>query len=183
MNPAALSYPDLAARVAPERAHLTPKLPPRPQPIEIRTRERLYTLRKGQHQITLEKRDVPTMGEELILSVNGEWRRMRVFWLLPLLAAALAATVTRLEMRGWQGVTIRTPFRIRAERTIGSPWRQSGARSGGTAVGGDSAMAAVERSTRPRTVQGKARSARNADRGWYLPALYLTFASCQAGAR
>jgi hypothetical protein len=50
------------------------KLPPRPQPIEIRTRERLCTVRKGQHQITLEKRDVPTMGEELILSVNSEWR-------------------------------------------------------------------------------------------------------------
>ena len=78
------------------------KLPPRPQPIEIRTRERLCTLRKGQHQITLEKRDVPTMGEELILSVNSEWRRMRVFRLLPLLAAAVAATVTRLEMRGWR---------------------------------------------------------------------------------
>jgi hypothetical protein len=45
---------------------------------------------------------VPTMGEELILSVNGEWRRMRVFWLLPLLAAAVAAMVTRLEMRGWR---------------------------------------------------------------------------------
>ena len=39
------------------------------------------------------------MGEELILSVNSEWRRMRVFRLLPLLAAAVAATVTRLEMR------------------------------------------------------------------------------------
>jgi hypothetical protein len=78
------------------------KLPPRPPPIEIRTRERLCTLRKGQHQIAVEKRDVPTMGEELILSVNSEWRRMRVFRLLPLLAAAVAMTVTRLEMRGWR---------------------------------------------------------------------------------
>jgi hypothetical protein len=78
------------------------KLPPRPQPIEIRKGERLCTLRKGEHQITLEKRAVPTMGEELILSVNSGWRRMRVFRFLPLLAAAVAATVTRLEMRGWR---------------------------------------------------------------------------------
>ena len=34
------------------------KQPPRPQPIEIRKRERLCTLRKGEHQITLEKRIV-----------------------------------------------------------------------------------------------------------------------------
>jgi hypothetical protein len=58
------------------------KLPQRQPLIEIRKRERLCTLRKGQHQITLEKRDVPTMGEELILSVNSEWRRMRVFRLI-----------------------------------------------------------------------------------------------------
>jgi hypothetical protein len=39
------------------------KLPPRPQPIEIRKRERLCTLRKGEHEIMLEKRDVPAIGE------------------------------------------------------------------------------------------------------------------------
>jgi hypothetical protein len=58
------------------------KLPPRPQPIEIRKRETICTLHRGEHQITLEKRTVPTMGEELILSVNAEWRRMRVFRLM-----------------------------------------------------------------------------------------------------
>ena len=74
------------------------KLPPRPQPIEIRTRERLCTLRKGQHQIALEKRTVPVMGEELIFTVNGHWRRMRVFKPRgPLLSAAVAETVTKLE--------------------------------------------------------------------------------------
>jgi hypothetical protein len=78
------------------------KQPARPRPIEIRKRERLCTLRKGEHEITLEKRDVSTMGDELILSVNSEWRRMRVFRLLPLLTAAVAATVTRLEARGWR---------------------------------------------------------------------------------
>ena len=81
---------------------LEAKLPPRPQPIEIRKRETICTLRKGEHAITLEKRDVPMMGEELILSVNSEWRRTRVFRLFPLLAVAVAATVTRLETRGWR---------------------------------------------------------------------------------
>jgi hypothetical protein len=77
-------------------------LPPRPQPIEIRKRELLCTLRKGGYQIDLEKRDVPTMGEELILSINGEWRRMRVFQRQgPPMSAAVAETVTRLETKGW----------------------------------------------------------------------------------
>jgi hypothetical protein len=38
------------------------KLPPRPQPIDIRKRERLCTLRKGDHQIMLEKRIVAGYG-------------------------------------------------------------------------------------------------------------------------
>jgi hypothetical protein len=78
------------------------KLPPRPQPIEIRTRERLCTLRKGEHEITLEKRDVSKMGDELIRSVNSEWRRMRVFRRQgPPMSAAVAETVTRLETKVW----------------------------------------------------------------------------------
>jgi hypothetical protein len=47
------------------------KLPPRPQPIEIRKRELLCTLRKDTHAVTLEKRPVFGVGEELILSVNA----------------------------------------------------------------------------------------------------------------
>jgi hypothetical protein len=43
------------------------KVPPRPEPIEIRKRERLCTLRKGGYQIALDKRDVPVMGDELIV--------------------------------------------------------------------------------------------------------------------
>ena len=95
------------------------KLPPRPQPIEIRTRQRLCTLRKGEHQITMEKRDVPTMGEELILSVNSEWRRMRVFRLLQLLAAAVAATVSRLETRTMRqsNATTKYPPALKLMRT------------------------------------------------------------------
>jgi hypothetical protein len=78
------------------------KLPPRPPLLAIRRRERLYTLHRDAHEITLEKRDVPAMGEELILSVNNEWRRMRVFRSSRVLLAALTETVIRLSARGWQ---------------------------------------------------------------------------------
>jgi hypothetical protein len=55
------------------------KTPPRPETIPVRPRERVCTLRKGEHEITLEKRMVAGYGNELILSVNAGWRRMRVF--------------------------------------------------------------------------------------------------------
>jgi hypothetical protein len=43
------------------------------------------------------------IGEELILSVNAAWRRMRVFTPNgPVLRDAVAETVTRLEARGWR---------------------------------------------------------------------------------
>jgi hypothetical protein len=47
------------------------KLPPRPQPIEIRKRERLCTLRKDQHEARLETRVVHSSGHEPIFSVNS----------------------------------------------------------------------------------------------------------------
>jgi hypothetical protein len=79
------------------------KLPPRPQPIEIRKRELLVTLRKGEHAVTLEKRPVRGVGDELIFSVNGYWRRMRVFKERgPLLSVAVSATITNLKARGWR---------------------------------------------------------------------------------
>ena len=79
------------------------KTPPRPQPIEIRTRERLCTLRKDQHEATLETRVVHGVGQELIFSINGHWRRMRVFWSgrNPSLDEAIAATETWLAQSGW----------------------------------------------------------------------------------
>jgi hypothetical protein len=67
------------------------------------SRELLATLRKGKHVITLEKRPMFGVGDELFLSVNAAWRRMRVFRPCgPLLDAAVAATVTRLGARGWR---------------------------------------------------------------------------------
>jgi hypothetical protein len=53
--------------------------------------------------VTLEKRPVYGVGEELILSVNAHWRRMRVFkWHEPPLSTALATKIRVLEARGWQ---------------------------------------------------------------------------------
>jgi hypothetical protein len=69
------------------------KLPPRPQPIEIRKRERLCVLRKGEHQITLEKRIMAGYGDEVILSVNAQWCRMRAFRGLSELGTALEETI------------------------------------------------------------------------------------------
>lgn len=79
------------------------KQPPRSQPIEVRKRELLCTLHRDAHEITLEKRDVPAMGEELILSVNRHWRRMRVFKNdgQPI-EAAIAETLARLSAQGWR---------------------------------------------------------------------------------
>ena len=54
------------------------KLPPRPQPNEIRKRELLATLRKGEHAVTLEMRPVYSVGEELILPVNAALAVVRV---------------------------------------------------------------------------------------------------------
>jgi hypothetical protein len=48
------------------------------QLIESRKRELLCTRRKDTHAVTLEKRPVHGVGEELILSVNAHCRRTRV---------------------------------------------------------------------------------------------------------
>ena len=90
------------------------KLPPRPQPIEIRKRELLATLRKGEHAVTLEKRPVygvadwlggvVVFGEELILSIGREWTRMRVFKTHEpeALQTAVSETRTWLFGEGWE---------------------------------------------------------------------------------
>jgi hypothetical protein len=66
---------------------------------------------------------VTDYGEELILSVNAGWRRMRVFRPQgPILGAAVAETVTRLEARGWSAreVSLGPRFNPRFEHTAGS---------------------------------------------------------------
>jgi hypothetical protein len=56
------------------------KTPPRPETISIRPRECVCTLRKDRYEATLETHVVHGVGRELIFSIDGHWRRMRVFW-------------------------------------------------------------------------------------------------------
>ena len=79
------------------------KTPPQPQSIPVRPREHVCTLRKDQHEATLETRAVIGDWQELIFSINGHWRRMRVFRRQdPPVSAAITETVIRLEARGWR---------------------------------------------------------------------------------
>jgi hypothetical protein len=79
------------------------KTPPQPETVQVRPRERVCTLRKDQHEATLETRAVHGVGQELIFSVNGHWRRMRVFKEHgPLLSGTVSATMTNLKARGWR---------------------------------------------------------------------------------
>jgi hypothetical protein len=78
------------------------KTPPQPETIPIRPRERVCTLRKNQHEATLETRVVHGVGQELIFSINGRWRRMCVFWSgrVPSLDQAIAAAKSWLAQSG-----------------------------------------------------------------------------------
>jgi hypothetical protein len=79
------------------------KTPPQPEAISIRPRERVCTLRKDRYEATLETRAVHGVGRERIFSIDGHWRRMRVFWSGrdPSLDEAIAATETWLAQSGW----------------------------------------------------------------------------------
>ncbi len=102
--PAAVRLNDRGARPETAAAHMTnsdwwarAKLPPRLQTIEIRKRERLCTLCKGDHAGKVAR----LRGAELILSINGHWRRIRVFTEHESqLSTAIVSTVAKLEPRG-----------------------------------------------------------------------------------
>ena len=82
----------------------TVKQPVQPKAVPARETGRVLTLHKGTHEAALDLRTVPAIGHELILSVDGEWRRMRVFRRQqPLeLVDAIAATEASLTARGWE---------------------------------------------------------------------------------
>jgi hypothetical protein len=70
------------------------------------TRSRLH-IAEGPARGALETRIVHGVGQELIFSVNGHWRRMRVFKPKgPLLKEMVADTVTKLEARGWDIIPV-----------------------------------------------------------------------------
>lgn len=78
------------------------KTPPLPETIPVRPREHVCTLRKDQHEATLETRGVQGVGQELIFSVNGHWRRMRVFTQRDPAGVAASTTIGNLEALGWE---------------------------------------------------------------------------------
>jgi hypothetical protein len=80
------------------------KTPPQPETIPVRRRDRIYALRKNQHEATLETRIVHGVGQELILSIDGGWLRMRVFKAHEPegMRAAVRETQTLLVREGWE---------------------------------------------------------------------------------
>jgi hypothetical protein len=79
------------------------KTPPRPETISIRPRECVCTLRKDQHEATLETRVLHGVGQELILAISGHWGRMRVFMRTEphSMRNAIDTTIERLTVKGW----------------------------------------------------------------------------------
>jgi hypothetical protein len=41
--------------------------------------QRVWALRKGEHEAAIDLNAVPGVGAEIVLSVDGEWRRARLF--------------------------------------------------------------------------------------------------------
>ena len=65
--------------------------------------QRVWTLRKGEHAPAIDLKAVPGIGAEIVLSVNGEWRKTRLFRSHEQaeLVGAIAATRTPFEAKGW----------------------------------------------------------------------------------
>ena len=65
--------------------------------------QRVWTLHKGEHAAAIDLKAVPGVGAEIVLTVNGEMRRTRLFRSheRAKLVGAIAETRTMLEARGW----------------------------------------------------------------------------------
>jgi hypothetical protein len=81
----------------------TVKQPIAPRDAPARPRARLWTLRRGRHEAALDLRHVAAMGTELVLTVNGELRRSRLYRAAEAVGMAKAVSATRsgLQTRGW----------------------------------------------------------------------------------
>jgi hypothetical protein len=66
--------------------------------------EHAWVLTKGQHTAGLELRQVPGVGAEIVLLVDGELVRSRLYRAHEQaeLATAIVATRERFELKGWQ---------------------------------------------------------------------------------
>ena len=65
--------------------------------------QRVWALRKDGHQAAIDLRAVPGVGAELVLSVNGELRRARLYHAHERaeLSGEIADTRAMLEAKGW----------------------------------------------------------------------------------
>jgi hypothetical protein len=78
--------------------------------VQARTRhadllpQRMWTLRKGAQEAAIDLRAVPGVGAEIVLSVDGELRRTRLYRAHEQaeLSGAIADTRARFEAKGWE---------------------------------------------------------------------------------
>ena len=63
----------------------------------------MWTLRKGEHEAAIDLRAVPGVGAEIVLTVDGEWRRTRLYRAHEQaeLSGAIADTRATFEAKGW----------------------------------------------------------------------------------
>jgi hypothetical protein len=65
--------------------------------------QRAWTLRNGEHEAAIDLKAVPGIGAEIVLTVDGEWRKTRLFRSHEQaeLGDAIAATRATFESKGW----------------------------------------------------------------------------------
>jgi hypothetical protein len=83
---------DWWARVVQARTHYADLLP-----------QRMWTLRKDAHEAAIDLRAVPGVGAEIVLTVDGELRRTRLYRAHEQeeLSGAIADTRATFEAKGW----------------------------------------------------------------------------------
>jgi hypothetical protein len=65
--------------------------------------QRVWALRKGEREAAMGLKAVPGIGAEIVLTVDGEWRKTRLFRSHEQaeLVAAIADTRATFEAKGW----------------------------------------------------------------------------------
>jgi hypothetical protein len=66
--------------------------------------KRVWVLRKDGREAAIDVKAVPGVGAEIVLSVDGQWRKTRLFRSHEQaeLVGAIADTRTMLETKGWE---------------------------------------------------------------------------------
>jgi hypothetical protein len=66
--------------------------------------QRVWTLHKGDRAAAIDLKAVPGVGAEIVLTVDGEWRKTRLFRSHEQaeLVGAIADTRTMFEVKGWR---------------------------------------------------------------------------------